>query len=53
MLTLSQYADRMGVSRQYVHILLKNKRLRGARKVKSPGMRGGWVWMIPKGAKVA
>lgn len=53
MLTLSEFATRKGVSRQYVHTLLKNKRLQGARKVKSPGVKGGWIWMIPKGAKIS
>ena len=53
MLTISEFAARKGVSRQYVHKLLQNKRLSGARKVKSPGTKGGWLWMIPKNAKIA
>ena len=53
MLTMRQFADRKGVSRQYVHKLLTEKRIKGARKVATPGVRGGFLWMIPRGAKIA
>jgi GTP-sensing pleiotropic transcriptional regulator CodY len=53
MLTLTEYADRKGVSRQYICKLLKDKRIKGARKVRSAGVKGGWLWMIPKAAKIA
>ena len=53
MLTMTQFAARMGVSRQYVHKLLMQRRIKGARKVPHPGMRDGFLWMIPKAAKIA
>ena len=53
MLTASQFAKKHDFTRQWVHNLLKNKRISGARKVKAPASRGGWIWMIPKGAKIS
>jgi hypothetical protein len=53
MLTLTEYAKRKRLSRQRIHKLLIDKRIKGARKRAVPGMRGGFVWMIPKGAQIA
>lgn len=52
MLTLSQYAERKGLSRQRIHKLLTQRRIPGAKKVKSPGVKGGYLWMIPPTAKI-
>lgn len=52
MLTLTEYAARKGFTRQYICKLLNDKRIPGARKKSVPGMRGGFVWMIPKAAKI-
>jgi len=46
-------AKRRGLTRQRIHNLLKQRRIPGARKRAVPGMRGGFVWMIPKAAKIA
>ena len=53
MLTLTEYAKKRGLSRQRIHKLLKEKRIPGAKKLRIPWARGGFVWMIPRGAKIA
>jgi hypothetical protein len=53
MLTLTEYARHNGFTRQHIHNLLKSKRIKGAKKRKVPGVRGGFVWMIPRAAKIA
>jgi hypothetical protein len=53
MLTISQFAKRRGCSRQYIHNLLIDRRIKGAVKVKSQGVKGGWIWMIPRAAKIS
>ena len=53
MLTLTEYAKRQGCTRQYICKLLKDKRIKGAKKVRAAGIRGGWLWMIPKTSKIA
>ena len=51
MLTLSDFAQRRGLSRTRVHQLLQAGRIAGARLIgKSNGRRG--MWVIPPKAKI-
>jgi len=52
MITLTEYARKVGHTRSWVHILILQGRIPGAKKVQHPGTRNGGIWMIPANAKI-
>ena len=52
MLTLTEYAKKIGRSRTWVYILITQGRIPGAKRVRVPGAAKGHVWMIPEDAKI-
>lgn len=52
MLTITQFAKKHDVTRSWVHSLLLQRRIPGAKRQSFPGCRGGGIWMIPPDAKI-
>lgn len=51
MLTMSEYAERAGLTRVRIHQLILQGRIPGARLIGNSGGRRGF-WMIPAKAKI-
>ncbi len=51
MLTMSQFAQKHGISRQRVHQLILQGRIK-AKKTQVLGGPLGGIWVIPSGAKI-
>ena len=52
MLTMSQYGRKHGLSRQRIHQLILQGRIKGARKTKVLGGPKLGLWIIPESARI-
>lgn len=52
MLTITEFAKKHGVTRSWVHNLLLQGRIKGAKRRHLSGVNGRGVWLIPEAAKI-
>lgn len=52
MLTMSQFGKKHGLSRQRIHQLILQGRIKGARKTQVLGGPEDGIWVIPESAKI-